>query len=249
MKLDNLDFMIAAQIEHPDRLRNTEICLNYLKAIGINNVYIHEYYTDEPKLKQLSLKFNYKFSFIKNTYDNFPKMIALNKIFKETTNKYVMIYDVDVLIKKTSLEQAVDQLDQEADVVYPYSGPFYDIPKETVEQLYNNLNTEINIDECKLFNINSVGGCVAFTREAFESGGGCNTNFKNVGYDDTEMHMRYAKLQYNIKRTAGVLLHMNHHRGDTSFNHNTFDEHNKAEYVKIARMSTQDLLSYINTWN
>jgi len=248
MNLDNLDFMIAVQIDHPDRMRNLKICLNYLNKIKVKNIYIREYYNVKPLTEELRREFKFNLSTQKNNYDNFPRMKAINEIFKETKNDFVIIYDTDIILSKSSLESTVKILNEDADLVYPYDGHFYDIPKDIVDKLTETLSTPIDIEKCTLFNPNSFGGSTAFKRSVFIEGGMCNPNFKNTGYDDNEILERFSKLGYKIKRAPGILLHLNHFRGNTSFNYNTFNENNINEFNKICSLSKDELKKYIKTW-
>jgi len=248
MNINNIDFMIAVQIDHPDRMRNLRICLTYLNKIGVKNIYLKEYYIEKSLTECLKKEFKFNLITEKNNLDNFPRMKAINEIFKETKNDFVIIYDTDIILAKSSLENTVKLLSENADVVYPYDGHFYDIPKDTVDQLAVTLSTPIDINKCILFNPNSFGGSTAFRRNVFIEGGMCNPNFKNTGYDDNEILERFNKLRYRVKRAPGILLHLNHFRGNTSFNYNSFTDHNQAEYAKVIRMTEDELRKYIKTW-
>jgi len=244
--LTNVDFILPVYIDHPDRIRNLNIILKYLKAIGCTNVYVNEHYRDEPKCKDLTTKYINK----NITNDKFfNKMVCGNELFDRfSINKVVCLYDVDVLATKKDLTEATEKLLNGYDFAYPFNGCFYDIPIDIVNKLQVDLTTSIDINRCTLFARESHGGCVMFRREVFIEGGKLNPMFKNVGYDDDEINVRYLKLGYKKLKTASPLVHLTHYRGDTSYNYNEFTNHNGTECHKVTHMSTADLKQYIKTW-
>lgn len=245
--LNNVDFILPVYIEHPDRLRNLIIILKYLKEIGANNVYVNEHYRDKPKVETLTT--NYINKDITND-KFFNKMKCGNELFDIfSNNKVVCLYDVDVLATKKDITEATNHLINGYDFAYPFNGYFYDIPIDIVDKLQQDLNTHIDINRCTLFARESHGGCVMFTRDAFIEGGKLNPTFKNVGFDDDEINVRFLKLGYKKIRTASPLVHLTHYRGETSYNYNKFTEHNGQECHKITQMSVTDLKQYIKTWH
>lgn len=244
--LSNVDFILPVYIEHPDRIRNINIILAYLQAIGATNVYVNEYYRNDPKITNLTSNY-----ISKNITDNkfFNKMACGNELFdKFSTNKVVCLYDVDVLPTKADLIKATEKLLDGYDFAYPFNGYFYDIPIDIVNKLQNDLTTNIDINKCVLFATQSHGGCVLFRREVFIEGGKLNPNFKNVGFDDDEINVRYLKLGYKKIRTSSPLVHLTHYRGETSYNHNEFNNHNGQECGNITHMSVENLKQYIKSW-
>lgn len=249
--LNETDFLIPVFIDHDDRKRNLSIVLSYLKKIQAQNVYVREYYKNESKIKDLEEQYpQYSFSFKENNELYFNKMLCINEIFKSfSKGKVVSFYDVDVIFTKKDIIEATNLiLNKTYDVVYPYNGYFYDVPADVVTKMTTDLNTPIDLNACKLFNKASHGGGAFFDRNVFYEGGMCNPNFKNVGYDDDEIRWRFFKLGYKIGRTPGVLLHLNHYRGNTSFNYNDFTTNNVNEVEKVSKMSLKDLKKYIETW-
>jgi len=245
-----LDILIPVSIDHEDRLRNLAIVLNYLTKARFKNVYVREYFKDEPRAKKLLQQYTqYNYTSFKNEKDYFNKMTCINELFNFTSNKIVCWYDVDVLVSKKSLFDSIILIKEgKYDVVYPYDGNFFDIPAETVDKLISDLNTPIELKNCTLFNKSSWGGCAVFSRAAFTAGGKCNPNFKNVGYDDDEFLMRFRRLGFKIGRTDGVLLHLNHYRGNTSFNYNDYTKNNIEEVTKVTHLPLEELKQYINNW-
>jgi hypothetical protein len=244
--LDNVDFILPVYIDHTDRLRNLKITLKYLKAIGATNIYVNEHYRDTPKAKDIIPGYICK----DITNDEFyNKMVCGNEIFnKLSKNKVVCLYDVDVLLPKKDLVECTAKLLGGYDFGYPFNGYFYDVPIDLVDKLKEDLTTSIDIARCKLFARESHGGCAMFERNSFIEGGKLNPNFKNVGFDDDEINVRYLRLGYKKYRTASPLLHLTHFRGDTSYNFSKFTEYNGQECHKITTMAIENLKKYIKTW-
>lgn len=241
--INNIDILIPVYIDHPDRLRNLNITLKYLNQIGINNIYINEHYKKEPKVLNITSNYINK-DITTDTFYN--KMECGNELFKTfSTNPYIALYDIDVLVPKKDLNQTIKLFESGYDFVYPYNGWFYDLPLETVQELERDLTANIDISKCTLFCKTSHGGCVIFKREIFIEGGMLNPNFKNVGFDDDEINCRFTKLGYKKGRTSSPLLHMTHYRGETTYNYNKYNNHNGNEVGKIDRMSVQELKQYI----
>lgn len=244
--LENVDFILPVYIDHIDRLRNLHITLKYLRAVGATNIFINEHYKNNPKAK--NIVDTYMSKDITND-EFFNKMVCGNEAFnKFSNNKVICLYDVDVLVPKKDLNECTEMLLSSYEFGYPFNGCFYDIPLDIVKLLAEDLNTSVDISRCTLFSKQSHGGCVMFKREAFIEGGKFNPNFKNVGFDDDEINVRYTRLGYRKYRTSLPILHLNHHRGDTSYNFNKYTEHNGKECHKVTYMKIEDLKNYISTW-
>ena len=239
-----LDILIPVFIDNDDRLVNLYNTVNLLKKYDFIKIYIGEYYIDNPRV-QIN-DGNVKVVTTTINSDFFNKMSCVNELFDISTSQYVAVYDADVLIFKKSLINALNMLDNGYDLVYPYNGYFYNLPKPITHKLLNTEN--FCLSECILWNKNSYGGCVIFNRNVFLSGGKCNPNFKNVGYDDNEIFERFSKLGYVIGRTDYPILHMEHDRSHTAFGSNKYELHNATECSRIFKMNKQQLIEEIKTW-
>jgi hypothetical protein len=245
--LDDIDILIPAFIDHKDRERNLNILLNYFDRIGVKNIYVNEHYKDYPKLK--NLKVNYINRDITGN-DYYNKMVCGNELYRDfSRNKIVCLYDIDVLIPKKSLIDCAEKLLNGYGFAYPYNGYFYDIPLYKVKEIEANKLVEINLTECTLFAKESHGGCVMFARECFEEAGMLNPLFKNVGFDDDEINVRFSRLGYKKYRSSAPLLHMTHHRGETTYNHSKYVNYNGDICHKVTTMDIEDLKKYVKQWN
>jgi hypothetical protein len=239
------DILIPLYSDHPDRMNNVNFIIDYLKDNGFVNIYVREYYTSKSPELSLYLKIGSNFSsvFIEN-FDNFNKMQCVNELAELSNSKYLAIWDCDVVFPKSNLNQTLEMLQSGSDVVYPYDGRFYNVPKSD----HGMLKEGVNLDNCELWNPHSWGGSVFFRRDAFEEGGRCNPKFKNVGFDDNEIYMRFAKLGYKVDRSSGVLLHLDHFRSETSVEHSKYFNHNMAIYNHIVSLTPDQLKQEIKNW-
>jgi hypothetical protein len=241
---NNIDFLMPIYVDHEDRLINLKYVLHTLNSYGFNNLIIKEYYKDFPKCKDFEVPVKYFSEELKD--DNFNKMKCVNELFDISTSKYISIYDIDVIIPKKDLLESLAFLEESADIVYPYNGMFLNIPKSKLNEFKT--TKKINFEDCEIANPNSYGGCVIYNRKVFEDGGKCNPTFKNVGFDDNELFIRFSRLGYNIKRTHGPLLHMEHYRSETSVENSIFLNHNMQIYNYICTLPIEKLKEEIKSW-
>lgn len=241
-----VDILIPLYVDHPDRIWNLYFVVDKLKSFGFSNIYIRNY-TDDDNIR-FTLNWDdsvYYSHYHLKDFDNFNKMQCINEMVDMCDSKYLAIWDVDVIFPKSNLLQTLELLKNGADVVYPYDGRFYNVPKTKFEDLDEG---QINLDECELWNPNSFGGAVFFNRDSFIEGGKCNPNFKNVGFDDNEIEMRFRRLGYNIQRANGPLLHLEHFRSETSVEQSPYLNYNMAIYNHIANCPIEELKEEIKTW-
>jgi predicted glycosyltransferase involved in capsule biosynthesis len=246
---DKLTLIIPVQVDHEDRVRNIRTTLSYIKHHFDVNIIISEQDTSS-KLHDMCKEFKCRHIYNK-TDDFFNKLKLVNIAAKEVNTPVISIYDADALVRPEQLEGATNAIvSGSAQMVYPYDGKFYDVPV----RFFDNINetkdlTNINLEECTLFNSHSVGGIVMFDREHFWKCGGGNENFKSVGYDDNEIDIRFRILGTKIMRTQWPLFHLNHTRVETSFNHNPHINFNRDYCMKITNMNRAQLLEHVDQWD
>jgi len=246
---DKLTILISVKIDHNDRLRNIRTTLNYLKHLFDVNIIISEQDTSS-KLKDTCEEFKCNHIFV-DTDNFFNRQRGVNLAAKQANTPVIAHYDADILLRPQQIVGATQYiLDDRAQMVYPYNGYFYDVPEKYFEIINKNKDlTQIDLNECKLFNKHSVGGAVFFDRDHYWKCGGANENFKGVGYEDNEINIRFNNLGTKVARCEWPLWHLTHHRGDTSYNYNPHIECNKELCMQIAYMSIDKLKEHIKTWD
>jgi predicted glycosyltransferase involved in capsule biosynthesis len=240
----NISFIIAVYIDSEDRISNLNHSILKLYTDFPNSEIIISELDKESKIKNIPE--NCKHIFTK-TEEFFNKQKAYNIGLKHSNKDNICLYDADIILKRNIVDKCYNLLqDNKIDIIYPYNGYFYDVPKH----LHNNLNIEtLSINDCKLLSDRSVGGVVFFKKNIFIEGGCGNQNFIGAGYEDNELYERYKKLGYSIGRLNAPLFHLTHQRKETSFDYNPYDSHNKKEFFRICNMTKEELLKEIKTWN
>lgn len=239
----NLDIIISIKIDSNDRLNNLDITMEYIKTYFDCNVILVE----QNNIPIINNRYDCNYIFEK-TDQFFNRQRGLNIGVKHSSSNVIAHYDADILLNPIQLITAVRLIeDGSYDMIYPYDGNFYDVPKSYHENIIFNLSS-IPLENCKLFNSNSVGGVVVFNKQKFIEGGGANENFKGLGYEDNEIYDRYTKLKYNIARIQGPLYHLNHERKETAYDNNPYINDNINEYKRISNMSQSQLIAEISSW-
>jgi len=245
---EKLTILIAAKVDHEDRLRNIRSTLSYLRYHFDVNIIISEQDTSS-KLHDMCKAFHCRHIYIE-TDEFFNRQRGVNLAAREATTPVIAHYDADILLRPQQIIGATEAIiSGRAQMVYPYNGHFYDVP----EKFFNAIDmskdlTKVDLKECTLFNPHSVGGVVMFDREHYWKCGGANESFKSVGYEDNEINTRFKRLGTKIARTEWPLWHLTHARGETSYNHNPHIELNKNLYLEIERMNPEQLKAHVDTW-
>ncbi len=245
---EKLTFLIAAKVDHEDRVRNIRSTLSYLRYHFDADIIISEQDTSS-KLHDMCKAFHCRHIYVE-TDEFFNRQRGVNLAAREATTPVIAHYDADILLRPEQIVGATEAIiSGQAQMVYPYDGHFYDVP----EKFFNIIDmskdlTKIPLEECTLFNPHSVGGVVMFDREHYWKCGGANEAFKSVGYEDNEINSRFTKLGTKIMRTQWPLWHLTHARGETSFNHNPHINLNRDLCMEIARMSPEELKAHVDKW-
>ena len=245
---DKLTFLIAAKVEHEDRLRNIRYTLSYLRHHFDADIIISEQDTSS-KLHDMCKAFHCRHIY-QETDEFFNRQRGVNMAAREATTPVIAHYDADILLRPQQIVGATEAIVcGRAQMVYPYNGHFYDVPEKFFDVINETKDLKkVDLNECTLFNPHSVGGVVMFDREHYWKCGGANEHFKSVGYEDNEINERFKKLGTKIARTEWPLWHLTHARGETSYNHNPHIDLNRNLYMQIERMSSEQLKEHINNW-
>jgi len=241
-----ISFLIALQIDSEDRLSNLKISTdNLIHHFPDSEIVISEIDAETKLPEQFK---TFKHIFTKDS-EFFSKTRAYNIAAKHCINDIICLYDADIVLKDSVIKKCYDILNNNnQDIVYPYNGYFYDIPKKYHETILEEKNLNIvDVSECKLLSDRSVGGAVFFKKNIFIEGGGANENIK-IGYEDNEFFERFKKLGYSIARLNCPIFHLTHVRKETSFDYNPYKSVFEKEFYRICTLSKNDLIEEIKTW-
>lgn len=242
----DVSFLIPMKIDSDERLKNIELCVDYLNR-GLNtNIYIAEE-TQDPKLKEFSKICNYKW--VSKTLNFFHRTKLFNDLCKSCKTSIICLYDCDVFLPYNQYILARDMILSGYDMIIPYDGTAYDIPRNNIKHIRNSDMNSINLNICKKRRKNSIGGAIFFNKDSYIKGGMENENFKSWGGEDDELYNRFNKLGFKVNRTIGYLLHLIHKRGSYSIMNHLYYKNNVEELEKIKKMNKEQLEDYIKTWS
>jgi len=247
MSIDHSDtsILIALKVDSQDRVDNLDLVFGYLR---------HHYpemeiiLSEQGSAPHLEGKYDCKYVFTQ-CEEFFNRQKGVNIAAKHSEKKIIVHYDADIVLTTSQINCSLDAVRAGMEMVLPYDGHFYNIPKEFHSSIKDSMSlSHIDPQKCELFTKQGVGGCVFFDREVFWKNGGANENFKGLGYEDNELFDRFRILGAKAARLNVPLFHLDHVRKETSFNFNPYVEQNKNEYVRICSMDRETLLKEIATW-
>lgn len=252
INLKDVTFTIPVKIDQPDRVRNLTICLEYLSKHFDTNFIICEMDQDS-KAKELLKTISCKYIFMKTNSPIFHRTMMLNYMAKASSTPIIVNYDCDVLLPIENYVTATEKIrNNEADMVFPYDGNFYDVNPEFINQIKENNSIEfINNNMCRNLRVNgdSVGGAIFWNKEKFFEIGMENENCVSWGFEDNERFDRANKFGLRIKRCSHGLIHLHHGSSLNSANGmHPFYRSNEMEWQKIKNMSLSELKNYMSGW-
>lgn len=244
----DVTFIIPVNFDSQDRKDNFKITINYLLRNFDTNIIVMESSSNSNKefVESVSDKISYYFD--KNDTGIFHRTKLLNRMTNLSNTNIIVNYDIDVVFKPEQYVESRNKLLSECDFCFPYGGKFYDIKKEFFNLVETDNLDSINLNQCTLFNANSVGGAFFFDKEKYSKIGLENEHFISWGHEDWERIVRIEKMGYKICRIPGNLYHLTHFRSKNSSDQNPYFHKNGQEFHKVRSMSVDQLQEYIKTW-
>jgi predicted glycosyltransferase involved in capsule biosynthesis len=174
----------------------------------------------------------------------------LNQLCRNSSNDIILNYDVDAIIPYSQIKDAITMIKNGADMVYPYSGLFLNVTRETIQQLIiSKFNfSMLNETNTQWWNDKAIGGAMMWNKKSYMDSGMENENFKGWGFEDDERVTRSRILGLTIQRTTGPLYHIDHSRTSPNYNQTQLTQNNQRLLNGIARMNRQQLLEEIKKW-
>lgn len=245
----DVTFIVPVRFDSEDRRNNFKTSMNYLLRNFDTNIIVldSDKESNEDFVKSISEKIKYIFE--ENDEKLFHRTRLLNDMTKMAETEIVVNYDVDVIFPLEQYVQSKEKIISGDVLVFPYGGKFYDIPKKFFSHVNGDKLKEIPLNQCTLFNPNSVGGAIFFNKVKYMEMGLENENFISWGYEDWERIRRVEKLGGTIGRVDGVLYHLTHLRTANSSGSNPYYNFNAQEYGKIKSMNKEKLQEHIKNWS
>ena len=246
-----ITFMIPVRFDSMIRLENLMLSINYLyRNFNTNIVVLQASNYDNGFLKKLLVK-KARCVFVED-YDNvFYRTKYLNYLTHISDTPYLAIWDADIIIPKNQIIKSLVELENGADVVYPYDGHFYDTTSIIRELYLRHQNVHIlERNRQKMFmryGNKMVGGAIFVNRRSYISSGMENLNFYGWGPEDGERYTRWEKLGYKIVNIDGPLFHLTHERGnDSKFRSIDQMYSTNMELIQLLKSSKDEVLHDIN---
>jgi predicted glycosyltransferase involved in capsule biosynthesis len=244
----DVTFIVPVRFDSQDRRDNFKTSIGFLLRNFDTNIIVLESdeNSNEEFVKSVSDKIKYVFE--KSDERLFHRTRLLNDMTKMCETNIVVNYDVDVLFTVAQYLESRDKILNGCDMVFPYSGKFYDVQKNQFHLVDSDSIENIDLNQCTLFNPNSVGGAFFFNKERYTQIGLENENFVSWGHEDWERVVRIEIMGYSLCRVEGPLYHLTHSRTHNSSDSNPLFHSNGQEFHKIRNMNREQLTNHIKTW-
>jgi predicted glycosyltransferase involved in capsule biosynthesis len=253
MKTDLTDvtFLILIRQDSIERLENilsvTESFLRYFNT----NIYVLEADQHCNGILKRLLNKRIRYQFVEDEDPVLYKTKYFNRMILETNSPFVAIWDVDIVVDKNNLEEALRLLrGKEADVVYPYNGKCLDVPpilrilyfkKKNIHLLYRHKDKMDLLHDQLL-----VGGAVIINRDKFIYAGMENEKHYGWGNDDFDRYYRFLALGYKVHRIDTCLFHLFHSRKNNSKFHLFQQGITKRALFETTGSSQEELLRLLH---
>ena len=276
--LKTVDFIVPLRIDTGDRLRNVILSTSYLLHHFDCTVTIKEVDSERrfetyalPIIKRLVDTANLNFIFEEETRtdDSFHRTKVLNDMIMDSKCDIVVNYDTDLVLPLDTYTKAVEMLQGEYDLVYPYR---YGNHGERKVNLGFTIETQDDMDnfeggefvsrfikeydstcfDDRFFYYPSnqgegwaeYGMVQFFNRQVYIDGYLENEGFIAYAPEDIERHHRWQTLGYNIGRVDNYAYHLEHQRTQNSWFHNPHMQNNNALWEYLKTLSKEQLIEY-----
>lgn len=225
-RLDDITFVTMIRLDSLDRLENLLAVVRFLHK----NFYCHLWIVEVDAfcngiLRRL-IGHKAKYYFIEDHDPVFYRTKYMNLMAQKITTPFLCIWDADVLVPPSQIQDAVTKLrSKQCDVALPYNGEALDTSMCIREMYMQNENISFLCRQIPKMaplhkGLNLKGGAFFVRTEVYRAAGMENLRFYGWGSEDFERHDRLKNLGYKIYNTDGVLFHLSHPRGMNSKHHN-----------------------------
>ena len=245
----NITFNIPVKIDSSDRLDNLKILVKYLQKFFPDQI-INVCENDAtPTLNGLLDNVNYLF--FENKTHCVQKTKTLNHLCRNTKTDIFMNVDVDAIFHPDQIHEAYNMIKNGIDMVYPYSGLFFNVPKHFVDQfvLTDYDFSFFNKENTQWWSGSSVGAGMMWNKKSYQDSGMENENFVGWGFEDDERYRRSLILGLKVGRSNGPVYHMDHQRISDNYKDQNQTRQNQNEFNKINSMNREQLSHLIKTWS
>jgi hypothetical protein len=259
MKIDltNTTFIIPIRIDSEDRRRNINLVVSYLLTNFDTKIIIKESSSEQKfnsekiisLVGQDTINKNLTYIYEENHDHFFHRTKILNDMIMMCDTDVVVNYDTDIILPLSSYTNAVELLQENYDVVYPYGYGIYQnavfLNDQDEERLIGSSFDYTTLLEADYKTHHAAFGfCVFFNKKSYLDGFLENENFISYGPEDSERYDRFQKLGYNIGRINDIVFHLEHSRGNDSNSSNPFFIKNHEIYDMLRSMDKDSVINY-----
>lgn len=215
--LKDVTFLLIVKFDTMERLENTVHVVDYLDKFFDTHIVLWEFGSWYNGIVRHLLPNNVIYEFHEDVDPIFHRTHFLNEMIDTVKTEYISVWDVDVVIDKKQIVDAVRHLREGADAVYPYES-FYDTTDE-IRRMYLSKSGDFSIllktiaYMNELYGPSPVGGSFFVRADRYIESGKENERFYGWGYEDGDRYYRWTNLGYKIDRIDGPLFHLSHPRG------------------------------------
>ena len=225
--LVDVAFLLVARFDSIQRLENAIVVSEYLCENFDTNVYLWEFDSYNNGFYSLLKPNAVTYSFITDDDPVFHRTRHINQLIGQIKEKFISIWDIDVIAPPNQVYKSVELLRNGIDFVYPYNHLFLDTSNVLRNEFVRSRSIEI-LESYKafmneLYPPNPVGGAFFANKDSYNTCGKENELFYGWGIEDGERISRWLRHKMNIKRIEGPLFHLSHPRGINSQTFSNYD--------------------------
>lgn len=265
--LSDVGLMIHFRRDSDDRARNLEIVLKFYRTTTSNLEIIicNDDKEMDEDLIRLCKTYDCTGIFFKNQ-NEYWRTLCFNEASKLFNSNYIIAGDTDVVINPEFLLKSKNILkeDKTIGIIYPYNGVFVNVIGDSLNKFINSVDIEVmesSLPELKLeygykndnyeiSSLESKGGNVMFSKQAYFECNGYNTNFIGWGFEDNEIWMRFIIFGYkvvNLPDHNAIAWHLNHVNAIRSENPHYANNQRHALFIMNIN-NKEEFEKYINSW-
>jgi len=250
--LDDLTFLIPLKVDSVIRIENLLVIIRYLQRHFHTHIAVLEVGAYDNGILRKLLNRDIKYNFAEDKDPVFHRTKYRNLMTKAVETPFLSIWDVDVLVDKTQIIDAIEKLRQgEADMAYPFDGRFYDTT-EIIRSLYIK-SQKINVlhqNRERMFLIygnEHKGGAFLANTDKYRLSGMENEKFYGWGPENFERYDLWTNMHFKIYNSQGEMYHFTHPRDlNGQFNSMRQADLTTSERKKTKESSFEELYAQIN---
>lgn len=167
--------------------------------------------------------------------DNFNRSAARNQAFRQSKGDVLVIADADTACNRLNVIESLFMIEHGTPWVIAHDR-YYSLTKEHTKTLTDG-RSDVQLVAPQpheydwVMRAKSISGVLVMPREAWETVGGYNEEYKKWGYEDNDFALRVDREWGMHERVKGAMQHLWHPRGDADFSHDQIHQ-NQALYEK-----------------